>query len=476
MLAATVLAFALAAKPQHNFTIYSQPVNLRYAEVHNRIQFKPDASDPYKGWPLPSDVVERYRTRTSADGPNSGTMAVVSYHVNMVRRDAAGRETSVPLWDHYNHHFILHLGAASGIAALGRAVEENPRLIDMQGQGLRKLQQAASPSDPIQWVDFGGASGGEFRNNPHIFPAPFRTTIHQPEVFAPELHIINTHRANSTPQWGEASPLLQCPCTPQRRINATAGTIDGKEPYPLFGCSAAMLEAGNPSCGLETYEGGWRCCEHGVMLVDTSKCLEPDCAEWPREEVFMRFDFTYEDADNETRPLYSEACCDVSSDRMGDGNIEYDIPPCPPGTPPSECVYAFETVQPMDAYYPNKTFPVKNGTHVPESELEVDLVYAVAHLHVDGISLEMIDAVTNETLCAASRANGKLQYGKGKAAGDEAGYVTGITPCIWGTEGKVPPRRKRSHPIRTRAVYNATNRVTGVMSLWLNRVAQAPWV
>lgn len=473
MLAATVLGCALAGKPQHNFTVYSQAVRLRYGEVHNRVQFDPVTQ---QGFPLPEDVVTRYRTRMSADGPNTGTMAVVSYDVDMVRRDAEGRETSVPLWDHYNHHFIMHIGGASGIAALRRAVEENPGVVDMQGRGLRKLQRKAGLTDDIQYVDFGGAAGAEYRHNPHRFPDPFRMFVRQPEVFAPELHMINTLHANATPEWGKASPLLQCPCTPQRDINVQNWTINGEAPDPAFGCSEKMKQAGNPSCGLETYTGGWRCCHHGVMLVDTSKCREPDCAEWPRDEVYMRFTFTYEDADEETRLLYSQGCCDVSSDHMGDGNIEYDVPQCAAGTPPEECVYVFDTVQPMDYYDPNKSMQVKNGSFVPESELEVDLVYAAAHLHVTGISLEMIDAVTNETLCKASRANGLIMYGEGKEVGNEAGYLTGITPCVWGGPGKVPPRRKRSHPIRTRAVYNATEKNTGVMALWLNEVAQAPWV
>eukprot|EP00965_Chrysotila_dentata_P067795 2243111-Pleurochrysis_carterae.AAC.1 len=37
------------------------------------------------------------------------------------------------------------------------------------------------------------------------------------------------------------SPLLQCPCTPQRDLDAVAGTVDGKKPVIPFGhCSEAM--------------------------------------------------------------------------------------------------------------------------------------------------------------------------------------------------------------------------------------------
>merc|ERR1712216_114677 len=131
------------------------------------------------------------------------------------------------------------------------------------------------------------------------------------------------------------SPLLECPCTPQRKIDPENGTIDGRKPDPAFGCSPAFAKTGNPSCELSTYVGGWRCCEHGMFLIDTAKeCKNPRCTEKVVDKVYMKFTFHYEDATPSSRQIESAACCDVTSDREGDENIEYDVTLCPEGTAP----------------------------------------------------------------------------------------------------------------------------------------------
>ena len=53
------------------------------------------------------------------------------------------------------------------------------------------------------------------------------------------------------------------------------------------------------------------------------------------------------------------------------------------------------------------------------------------------ISVDMINADTNETICHATPV-----YGTGDEPLNEAGYAAGILPCIWGTkeEGlRAPP-------------------------------------
>lgn len=39
---------------------------------------------------------------------------------------------------------------------------------------------------------------------------------------------------------------------------------------PPFSCNSKFEDEGNPSCSFDAYEGGFRCCEHGVFLLDTS--------------------------------------------------------------------------------------------------------------------------------------------------------------------------------------------------------------
>lgn len=93
-------------------------------------------------------------------------------------------------------------------------------------------------------------------------------------------------------------------------------------------------------------------------------------------------------------------------------------------------------------------------------------------MHVAGMSLELIDHITNKTLCEVHQTTnntGGLSYGNGSASGNENGYLLGISTCKWG--GGKAPRFRRDHPMRTRAVYNASRHHTGVMSLWLMDVA-----
>ena len=149
-------------------------------------------------------------------------------------------ETRVPLYDHYLHHYILDMGSSADLEALRRATHVEGRV----GASLRRMQQTSAlrrfnSEGRGRTISFGGASGAEYRNNPHVFKDPFRMLLPKPESWAPTLHIINTNR-NDGAYDGTPSPLLQCPCTPQRVIDVAAGTIDGKQPYPPFGrCSTS---------------------------------------------------------------------------------------------------------------------------------------------------------------------------------------------------------------------------------------------
>lgn len=311
------MARAQAGAPR-SFTVYSQPIDLRFGEVHNRMQ------GPL---PLPPEIVSRY-----AHGSNK-SMAVHGFQLDVVRIRADGTETSVPLYDHYFHHYILNMGNEKGLVELRAAMCPDGRCQGMQGsaQTLKTLQRRSKLGNV---VTFGGASGAEFRHNPHDFKAPFRIVATEPESWAPTIHLINTLRPNTSFD-GTPSPLLMCPCTPQRVIDAANGTIDGRTPFPPFGgCSADFMRT-NPSCRLSTYRGGWRCCEDGVSLLDTSKCTQPNCAEYPRQRVVLKATFDYADEAADDVPLRPIGCCDVTTTGPYQGNIEYDVPQCAAGTPPA---------------------------------------------------------------------------------------------------------------------------------------------
>jgi len=461
--AAVALGTHLAAAAPLNFTLLSAPVKLRYGEVYNRMQ------DPM---PLPSDVVSRF-----ADGDK--VMAVSGFEVDMVRIAADGTESKVPLYDHYVHHYILRIGRRPSMESLFDAAAKDRASAQMltgchamTGADLHAFDARLGGQAAV----FGSGAGAEYRGTPNSLEAPFRRLLHRPEGWAPVLHIINTNR----PVAGQTySPLAECPCTAQRRINASAGTIDGQVSRPPIHCSPEFAATGNPSCQLATYTGGLRCCEHGMFVIDTDKdCRDPQCSEEAVDEVRMKFTMYYEEAQADTRGVESGACCDVTSNRQGRENIEYDVPPCAPGTPPERCVHVAESVQPLAYFGEQQKRP---WSPYKASDL-VDLVFATPHLHLAGISIAVEDAETNETLCEAHRSDGDgaggVAYGHGSTPGDERGYLVGLSPCSWGPA--TARRFRRDHPMRTRAVYNATQGHTGVMTLWNLQLApaQAPgfWV
>lgn len=443
-----------------NFTLRSNPVQLRYGEVHNRNQY-PNFT------PLPKQVVERY-----AKGDK--LMAIQGFDVDIVRLNQDGTKSQVKLSDHYLHHYILYFGNAKSMNEMFEMADRIPHMGHMlkgchamKGAGVHmfKAMQGERRAG-YDFIGFGSAAGAEYRHNPQKFQGDFRLILKQPEVLSPTMHIINTNEHDNTTHWSlpKVSPLLECPCTPQRVINVHNGTIDGKKPDPPFRCSPKFDATGNPSCHLSTYVGGWRCCEDGMFLIDTAKqCKNPDCSEKPIDEVHMEFTFHYEDALPEHRNLEAAACCDATGDKNEEGfeNIEYDIPACPSGTPVDKCLHVAESVQSV-GYFGQGFYS--------RSDL-VDLAFAAPHLHYAGMSLELIDHETNKTLCSVHNApdnRGGVMYGHGTSPGDEDGYLVGLTPCTWGNDA---PRMRRDHLLRMRAVYNSTQHHTGVMSLWLMQVS-----
>lgn len=460
-LLASMLAGVTAAVEGMSFTVHSRPVKLRYAQVYNNLQY--DASEPIF---LPKDVIERY-----AKGDK--VMAITGFDVDMVRISSDGAEVKVGLDDHYLHHYALYFGEKQAMDEMMATIHEDRHLEHMftgchamKGAGVRMLQSRARKHKipDYKTVSFGSAAGSEYRDNPQRFQEPYRVLLHQPEVWAPLLHIINTNNATRMP--GFVSPLLECPCTPQRKFDLENGTIDGKPADPPIQCSREFAATGNPSCHLSTYIGGWRCCEHKVFLVDTDKeCEDAACSAKPEDEVQMKFTFYYEDAQPAVRKMEPGACCDVTSDTPGFENIEYDVPKCAEGTPAEKCLHVAENLQ--EVGYHERSSPSPYG-----ADDLVDLVFVAPHLHWAALSISLIDPETNRTLCEVHRTEDNsagLAYGNGTAPGSEGGYLTGLTPCTWSS--KDAPRFRRKHLLRTRAVYNASALHTGVMSLWLSQVS-----
>merc|ERR1711920_1134668 len=103
-------------------------------------------------------------------------------------------------------------------------------------------------------------------------------------------------------------------------------------------------------------------------------------------------------------------------------------------------------------YHSNKT------ESMADPKAQVDLVYAVGHLHVGGLSLDLYNDETGELICHSAPT-----YGEGLEAGNEKGYLVGMSDCVFDP----PLYMKRSEVLRTVSRYNNTVNHHGVMALWL---------
>jgi len=108
-----------------------------------------------------------------------------------------------------------------------------------------------------------------------------------------------------------------------------------------------------------------------------------------------------------------------------------------------------------------------HGSDMPDPNEELELVHAWGHQHIGAIGLELIRESTGEVICHT-----RPRYGASSSVGDEAGFLTGIPPCVWGPPPLAPPPRfRRGEIVRTVARYNSSEQHHGVMSLWLMQVA-----
>merc|ERR1711985_195255 len=310
--------------------LLSDPIKLRYGQVHNTWQEPID---------LPDDVVKKFE---------NGTMALVDYMIDIVYENGS----RVPLYDTYNHHYIFNMGAKNPSSDDEDAINNRKLLMSPQMMAAMraKANEAAEQDPDIAMV--GGGSGAEERGTPHRLPEGYAYLVDTPEALAPLFHFINTKAPDSLPEeqlkTGEYSPFLQCPCTPQRVLNEENGTVDGWKPFPPFGtCSKQFYELENPSCSLETYKGGFRCCENGNYLLDTDNY---NVDEFPEDVVYGKFVLTF--LDDDARELGIKETTGIGHDVTGSletrGNIEFDVPQCENGTLPEDCIYEQSTVMYTD--------------------------------------------------------------------------------------------------------------------------------
>ena len=76
-----------------------------------------------------------------------------------------------------------------------------------------------------------------------------------------------------------------------------------------------------------------------------------------------------------------------------------------------------------------------------------------------GLDISLFNDATGELICRS-----EAVYGNGTEAGNESGYLVGMTPCVFDD----PPVFKKNDKVRVVSRYNATEPHFGVMALFLN--------
>jgi len=194
-----------------------------------------------------------------------------------------------------------------------------------------------------------------------------------------------------------------------------------------------LVQQKNPTCWVETYQGGLSCCHHGNILLDKDQT--------PPEELLtyhMKFRFYFQPYTEATATKPASHTNLLRMYYQTEANAgEYDIPKCSPTTPAEDCVHeitAHFQVKDMMRECPLRKDPSCWGNTTGYEG--INLIYAAGHCHAPScISMELYNADTGMLLCSHYPV-----YGKTHQVFDELGYLA-IPPCLWGpeTEGLTPP-------------------------------------
>merc|ERR1712180_157878 len=196
-----------------------------------------------------------------------------------------------------------------------------------------------------------------------------------------------------------------------------------------------LVQQKNPTCNIESYQGGQSCCHHQIILLDRDQT--------PPEELLtyrlkFRFYFQPYNPGTPTQPTSHTNLLRMYYQTEA-WSTEYDVPKCAEGTPASMCVHeitAHFTVADMAQNCSVRKNPSCWKEGYDKDYQGINLIYAGGHCHAPScISMELYHADTGRLLCSHVPT-----YGKSDQVFDELGYLA-LPPCLWGNkeDGLVPP-------------------------------------
>ena len=210
-------------------------------------------------------------------------------------------------------------------------------------------------------------------------------------------------------------------------------------PEPHFDLAAKH----NPTCTIEQYSGGLKCCTSGNIL------LNKDQNPWPDNKLtyYMKWRFYFQDYRPATPATADTPAVPASHQNLvrffkpTEGNAgEYDVVKAPAGTAPEDTIYQitahFQTKDGVAMCNP-RTSPHCAGA----AGSGISLAYASCHCHAPScISCELWNADTSELICRQVPTYGKSMAATASNKYDEIGYIA-VPPCLYGDEddGLFPP-------------------------------------
>lgn len=259
------------------------------------------------------------------------------------------------------------------------------------------------------------------------------------------------------------------------------GSIGGKpfhkdckdEPY------GDLVKQKNPTCTLETYQGGLKCCHHDNFLLDVNQTIP-----WKDQELEYRLKFRFyyqdyfedKDAANSSQAKETKLKTAVDDDVLDsepshydltrfywttEANAgEYDVPECSTPWESDSCVHVITSRWKVTDFDHTGYFPDDN-------DVGMELIYAGPHCHAPTcLSMELYNDDTGELLCHVEPLRGK-----GHGQYDEAGFLA-IPPCLWSPSDDAllnPVFLSRNTTLLSIKRANNTYRHTGEMASWQMR-------
>jgi hypothetical protein len=226
------------------------------------------------------------------------------------------------------------------------------------------------------------------------------------------------------------------------------GTIGGNKfsnercaPFP----TSDLLAQNNPTCFVQTYQGGLSCCRHGHFLLDEDQEIP-----WSNQplEYRLKFRFYFEDYQKAAASTTSSASATKSleSSSASHQNLirlywtteahagEYDIVQCQEGTPPSQCVQVITSRWKVrdfvsDCKIHDASYCSGKGSKDDFKTAGIKLIYAGPHCHAPAcLSMELYNADTGRLLCRVQPIPGQSSE-----IFDERGFLA-LPPCLWGED------------------------------------------